>query len=518
MNEKLKYLPVIFQKLKQYDVETIDTRFIKVKIWLQHTGANLNGSFFSKEIIEEAIPTLANTPILCFIEENKLGELDFSDHRMELEKDENGVKVKYLGQAIGIIPETNNATFENRVCDDGVEREFLVCDGLIWTKWDEPLDILSSNSVKGQSMELNDGYEGYFDKTDKLYHFTKFEYFGACILGDDVSPAMQNSTVEVQFANNTMFKDIQNKFQQFKLYCEEGGSSVDKQEIFAKFSYLKGEEFEALKKDEEISVEELQNKLFALSNNQIQSLIREKVSEQKVIKHYWDGEAYETSKYYLTDIIQSENIVILEDNEDYKYYGVPYSMSGDAITLDYANAKRYIRGDWRAFVDGQDTDVVNPMFAQIEEENKTRFTTKLEEVKKSFNVVETEEYKTLQGELETLKTNYTQLEETNTVLAQFKQQIESADRLAKENVLFEEYKELEGREKFELIKTEKDKFTLEDLEEKLVAEYGRYTKEKQPKKNFSKQDNTIKIPVINNHNNDLTEAELRYGTDIKKYL
>ena len=138
----------MFQKLQQYDIENLDTRFLKVKIWIMHLGENYNGSYFDKEVVTDAIPSLANTPILCFIEEDENGNKDFSDHRMELVIEDNKIKQKYLGSAIGLIPETNNAQFEKRICDDGVEREFLTVEGLIWTKWDEPLEIFEKNNIK----------------------------------------------------------------------------------------------------------------------------------------------------------------------------------------------------------------------------------------------------------------------------------------------------------------------------------------------------------------------------------
>ena len=160
-------IPIVFQKLKHFDVE--DTRFLEVKIWLMHLAENLNGSYFEKNIVQEAIPTLANTPILAYIEDNSEGETDFSDHRMILVKENGEFKVKYVGQAIGVIPETNNAQFEMRVCDDGIEREFLTVDGLLWTKFDDPIDIMNRDKFKAESMELHDDYEGEY-RDDNLFH------------------------------------------------------------------------------------------------------------------------------------------------------------------------------------------------------------------------------------------------------------------------------------------------------------------------------------------------------------
>lgn len=155
-------VPVIFQNVEKYEKE--DTRFLKVKVWLMHTGQNLNGSSFSKEVVDKAIPTLANTPILSFIEENALGESDFSDHRIVLHRNEDGeFNFKYLGSAVGVIPENNNAHWETRVTDSGEEKEYLVVEALMWTKWGDPTDIMKRKGITNQSMELAENYTGSFD-------------------------------------------------------------------------------------------------------------------------------------------------------------------------------------------------------------------------------------------------------------------------------------------------------------------------------------------------------------------
>ncbi|NFF77328.1 hypothetical protein FCV38_10135 [Clostridium sporogenes] len=214
-----KNVPIMFQKLKEFDIR--DTRFTKTKIWLMHLGENLNGSYFDEESTEKAIPSLANTPILTYIEDNSDGEKDCSDHREVLAVENGQYKMKYLGQAVGVIPETNNAKFENRVCDDGIERTFLTCEGLIWNKWNDIQDIMNRDVKKQQSMELHESYDGVFGE-DGLFHFTKFQFFGACILGKDVQPAMRSASVELQeFSYKNFAKEIQSKLEMFKEYMKE---------------------------------------------------------------------------------------------------------------------------------------------------------------------------------------------------------------------------------------------------------------------------------------------------------
>lgn len=202
---------IMFQKQKEY--VNNDTRFTKVKIWLMHLGINHNGTSFSKESVEEAIPTLANIPILGYIEID--GEYkDFSGHISEVVFENDEKKYIYKGYAYGVIPEDNNARFEKRVCDDGIEREFLVVDGILWNKLSDGVDILNRDIWKHQSMELADGdgdYEGEYD-SNYIFHFKKFKFYGACFLGDSYEPAMEGARIELVYSKikNNIIQQLKN--------------------------------------------------------------------------------------------------------------------------------------------------------------------------------------------------------------------------------------------------------------------------------------------------------------------
>lgn len=259
-----KKVPVVFQVTDTFEQK--DERFVAVKIWLMHTGLNHNGSVFSRQSIERAIPTLKNTPVLAYIERNEDNEKDFSDHRSEVVIEDGEFKEKYMGQAIGIIPETNNAQFEYRVCDDGVEREFLTVQGLLWTKWEDPVKILQESSFKNQSMELSSNYSGRFD-AEGYFHFTDFKFFGACVLGDHVAPAMEGSTVEISFAQDEVDKIVQEKLEQFSLhFTKEGVVTVENKSVTEEkeFEATEATEAEAVVEDsvedtKEVEAETVEN-------------------------------------------------------------------------------------------------------------------------------------------------------------------------------------------------------------------------------------------------------------------
>lgn len=215
-------VPVLFQPMKNFNVQ--DTRFTKVKMWLMHLDENLNGSVFTKEVVERAIPTLTNTPIMgSFNSESG----DFEGHEMAVEKNKDGeIQLKNLTVPYGVIPEDNSAQFEERVGDDGVTRTYLTVEGLLWNKWQDGINVITSKNGKtGQSMEITD-HDGHF--TNDAFHFTEFKFNGACLLGDEVEPAMKNSTVELAFSDKVS-KIINEKLAIYAKSTEEGGSLVEKE-------------------------------------------------------------------------------------------------------------------------------------------------------------------------------------------------------------------------------------------------------------------------------------------------
>lgn len=226
-------IPMSTQLLSKYESEDNDIRFTKVKIWLMHLGANRNGSVFNKDVVEKAIPTLANTPIMASVGLDMFDNKDFEGHESDIEISENG-ELKFVNKTFpfGVIPENNNAKFETRLGDDMVEREYLTCEGILWNKWEDAVEIIyGKNGVTGQSMELSDSYKGVYD--GEFFEFTEFQFFGACMLGDDVLPAMNNSTVELKYASKTkdIIKEKMELFNSISFSSTEGGNTLSKEDV-----------------------------------------------------------------------------------------------------------------------------------------------------------------------------------------------------------------------------------------------------------------------------------------------
>lgn len=392
--------PVMFEKVK--DFENSDGRFTKVRIWLMHLGENFNGSVFEKGVVDNAISTLEYIPIVAFIEDNKIGEKDCSNHRYIITKDEKGVRRKYMGNAYGVImsSEDNNAHYEDRLCDDGETRTFLVVDGLIWNMFEDSSEIVNRDLIKNQSMELwDDGVsiEGYEDE-DGLFHFTKFSFRAACILGDDYEPAMINSTVEVQFTMSDFVKNIQSelndKFIAFTKMVNEktnqGGIGTMSNTDFTQTLLAQFEDISAMVRQHETFV---------------------------------DRWGYECSRYYAVDIQENE-VIVVDAKNSYNYFGLSFTMNGDKAEIDFESAKRkklrYEDYDDGSSVEGtfdfgkHIEEVENAAFAKVEEANKkvsdaeskvSEYETKVAEFETAKNEIE-EKFNQISAEFEEMKPKY----------------------------------------------------------------------------------------------------------------
>ncbi|PWT37676.1 hypothetical protein [Limosilactobacillus reuteri] len=214
-------LPTHFSKLDSQE----ESRFIPVKIYIAHTGENLNNSIFSKEVLENMIPTLTNIPILGYVSTNADGEKDFRGHEKNITIDGTEVTINYKTNAYGFIPESNDAHFE---VTGG--KEWLVANGYLWSRFIDALNIFDeSGGTKGQSMEVSHA-DGYTDKYGRVV-YTSAQFEGLCILGDDVPPAMAGSVISTEFSK----ADFKSAFK----------------EMLAEFSAEKGENSLATKKKDE---------------------------------------------------------------------------------------------------------------------------------------------------------------------------------------------------------------------------------------------------------------------------
>lgn len=229
------------------DIRSLDDRFRKVKIFIAHTGENLNNTSFSLESLVHLADSLAHVPIVGCIKEGEESIYDFSGHEEKITITTDGIDFEYIGVPFGFIPEDHNAHIEIR---DG--KQWLVAEGFLWTKFNQSIDIFENNNgKKSQSMEIEDVL-GYVDDEGVL-HIEEAIFSALCILGNDVAPAMTGSTIEY-FSTKHTFKDY---VKEMALeFSKRGDDTVDEKEI--KTNSEEELEKDELKKSPETEAEEKQ--------------------------------------------------------------------------------------------------------------------------------------------------------------------------------------------------------------------------------------------------------------------
>lgn len=483
--------PVMFEKIK--DFETADDRFTEVKIWLMHLGKNLNNSVFEKSVVDKAIPTLQYIPIMGFVELNDDNEKDFSDHRYIITKDENGVRRKYMGTPYGVIKssENNNAHYEERLCEDGETRTFLVTEGVIWNVLEDGAEIFHRDLIKGQSMELYEkSIDGYEDENG-IFYFTEFSFRAACVLGDDVTPAMTGSTIEVQFTLNDFVKNIQSELNdKYNIFT----NLVDDAKAFTELKAVN-------KKTNKGGIKDMDKTEFAQTLLSQFEDIANMVAQHESIKDRW-GDEY--PRYYAVDIQENE-VIVVDRMNSYNYFGVSFTMDGDKPILDFAKCKRkkvryedYVESDVTpegAFDFGKHIEEIeNNAFAKIEESNTkvSEYETKISEFETAKNEIE-EKYNQINAEFEEMKPKYEDYVKAEQTRIEAELDAQKDAEFAKyETVLTDDIN-------FAALKEKKAEMTVKEIESECAILYAR---KNLAQTNFSKHNEIMTAGLIDNTEKD----------------
>lgn len=446
--------------IEKYEFTEINNSLAKVRINVFHEKQNPNGSYFEEESLTNNKEGFQNKPIVTSYIKNEDGEIeDFQEHN----EDES---------PIGVIPETNN--YEVSTIDD---LQWVSIDGLIFKDYcPDAYELLKQGKKISMEIDILDGFKG----NDGFYHIKKFELLCITCLSDMFAPAMgENASITLFSIKDsdtfaTKFSEIINKANDLAINKRKDDIRVKREEIIAKFSLL-NENIEGYKEivdNSNLNDEELEKQLFSLSQNQLKSYIREELACKKTIKKYWDGEAYESNQYYLEDVLSDDNTIVAYNTVDYKYYGIPYTVNGDKISLDYSKSKRYVYGDWRPYNEGdtEPLDVVQQFSTDIIGQAKTE----IEKTKESFNAKDSSEYKSLENELNTVKADFATLQSDKASLdaeveelRKFKLEIEQKETEATVIEVLDKYSELQDIEGYEKVVENKFNVALDELEKNL---------------------------------------------------
>ena len=175
----------------KYDEDNSHEGLTSVHLQACHTYNNINGSNIDPTVMEAALPSFSNRPILGYIHIVN-DEPCFYGHNMH---EENGELV-YDETPIGIIPESCNAQI---VYDKDKDKSYVEVDGYIFDEYSKAKEIIEREKESPVSVELSIRSLSY-DAEKKLLNIEDFFFSGVTILGknDDgetVKPGMVGSNI-----------------------------------------------------------------------------------------------------------------------------------------------------------------------------------------------------------------------------------------------------------------------------------------------------------------------------------
>ena len=494
--KQIMYLPFETNHASVYNRRDLNSSFAEGTLKVMYTGQNRNRSAIDREVVEAALPSLYNIPIVAHYDAalNQIG-----GHDIELCKDADGKPFLHtLTVPCGLIPEHAVFSFENAEDENGVSHEYLVVDGaLLWKR--EPVYRHIEEDLDGKvdhSMEIGIT-DGVFDKESGVYRIKKFEFQALCLLERD-EPCFEGSMLELYSLGEfkarmeEMMRDLKQSFSMVpsereddQNHSKEGGEDLEETKVVGQ----EVQETEAVKTVAETQVEDEcaictecviaqpEEAVFAVEvtedvaedetveaaeepaeeaahedavpeqadyalNSDLMNEFCEIFSQEQV-EMPWGMEP----RYWVIDYDADERKVYVSDWADWKLYSFEYVMNGDRVLVDFASKTR-VRYTFVPYDNGSAEDPAASAFSHAAE----MFTKVI-------------------GELSAFK-------------AETERKADEASRAQ----IFASFADLDGVEAFEELRQNNHELCIEALEEKCYAIRGRVgtvakfsVEQKQPK-------------------------------------
>lgn len=188
---KKKKIGINFE-LSFSEIEDINPSFARGKVRVAYAGRNRNMSDISKEVFEEAMPSLFYCPLVGRYDPEAD---DFGSHDIQVVRSKDGgLQIENATSPFGVVFAGNQPEWVSIIEDDGAEREYLQCDVILW-KRQYGYECLSKQAMWHQSMEIV--VEAYHIDVDGYFVIEKMYFEALCILGKATEPCFESASVQM---------------------------------------------------------------------------------------------------------------------------------------------------------------------------------------------------------------------------------------------------------------------------------------------------------------------------------
>ena len=206
-------------------IAPLNDEFTLAKCFVLATGTNRNGSFISEEAVNNALPTLYNTPVIAHLLVDEDGNYAVGGHDRVLEKNKDGGYVfRSLCVPFGVVPERpDEISYEEVEEPDGRGKHtYLTAPVILWTgRFPELKEAFIKDDVYfGQSMEINVNEHAPYEEDKNYTNIIDFSFSALCLLGESVEPCFPNARVEpYEFSLDEKFSELMSQLKEELASC-----------------------------------------------------------------------------------------------------------------------------------------------------------------------------------------------------------------------------------------------------------------------------------------------------------
>lgn len=200
----------------------------QIKVCYVGDTPNRNGSIITKEVARQMANSLPGSPIVGYYND---ATGDFEEHNRVIDISNGQFKIQDTTKPYGFVDLGAHAWFQ-KFNDDGVEHEYLMTEGYIWTgQYPECQRIIDQGN--NQSMELDEKtLNATWTKDDngkpKFFIINEAIISKLCVLGEECEPCFEGS--QITKFSLTFDEDFKQKLfsmmNDLKELIKEGGTKV----------------------------------------------------------------------------------------------------------------------------------------------------------------------------------------------------------------------------------------------------------------------------------------------------
>lgn len=400
----------------------------KCEIKVLYLGENRNHSYINEEVATEMAKTLRGAPIVGYFRKEKE---DFADHGNRMIIDDEGIKFECMTKPYGFVDPAAKVWFQTFEDTDEfgnkVNRKYLMTTGYLWTGQYEECKVATEEG-RPHSMELDEKtLQGHWATNREsgmdFFIINDAIFSKLCILGDDVEPCFEGSSVTAPKVSSS-FTKIDDEFKKtlFSMMQElqfalQGGQQMENEvkvpetEVVAETPAVEAEQYTE-KVSTEVPVEE------AVAAP----------TEEPVVENDFAASKDDDKKEDEKESTEEEKEEASEEDDEEKK---KYAKKDDEEKEEEEKSK-------------ENSDAPAKEDSEEEEEDKKK------------------KYELLEAEFTALQEKYSELEVEYNKLVEFKVQVEDA----KKDEMISKFYFLSDEDKKEVIEN-KSKYSLDEIEAKL---------------------------------------------------